>query len=187
MTTHKNTHEQQYRHAPLNGLAIGTIVGAVWALVILGFLITPPLAKQDIKSFPPQFIMSFVFPVTGWLAGLWEQAAVDCNDSTKQKHRVKATIATIFALNGVLMASIERFLSTLRFISGEETIIYYLILLSVFSLGGWTLGATRITLRENDNHFLAKIIIATLIALYASLAVSFYVFNIIEVCFFFGT
>jgi hypothetical protein len=85
------------------------------------------------------------------------------------------------------MASIERFLSTLRFISGEETIIYYLILLSVFSLGGWTLGATRITLRENDNHFLAKIIIATLIALYASLAVSFYVFNIIEVCFFFGT
>ena len=129
MTTHNNTPKDQYHRAPLNGLIIGTIVGAVWALVILGFLITPPLAKQDIKSFPPQFIMSFVFPVTGWLAGLWEQAAVDCNDSTKQKHRVKATIATIFALNGVLMASIERFLSTLRFISGEEplyiTSFYY--------------------------------------------------------------
>ncbi|MES9202894.1 adhesin, partial [Cutibacterium acnes] len=25
MTTHKNTPEQQYHHAPLNGLAIGTI------------------------------------------------------------------------------------------------------------------------------------------------------------------
>jgi len=187
MTTTKNTTKQHHHHAPLNGLIIGTIVGAIWALVILGFLITPPLAKQDIKFFPPQFIMSFVFPVTGWLAGLWEQAAVDCDDSTKQKRRVKATIATIFALNGVLMASIERFLSTLRFISGEETIIYYLILLSVFSLGGWTLGAIRITLRENDHHFLAKIIIATLIALCVSLAVSFYVFNIIEVCFFFGT
>ena len=58
MTTHNNTPKDQYHRAPLNGLIIGTIVGAVWALVILGFLITPPLAKQDIKSFPPQFIMS---------------------------------------------------------------------------------------------------------------------------------
>jgi len=29
MTTHKDTTEQQYRRAPLNGLIIGTIVGAV--------------------------------------------------------------------------------------------------------------------------------------------------------------
>ena len=35
MTTHKNTPEQQYHHAPLNGLAIGTIVGAVWVVVLL--------------------------------------------------------------------------------------------------------------------------------------------------------
>ena len=31
MTTHKNTPEQQYHHAPLNGLAIGAIIGAVMA------------------------------------------------------------------------------------------------------------------------------------------------------------
>jgi len=35
MTTCENTLEQQYRHAPLNVLATGTIVGAVWALAIL--------------------------------------------------------------------------------------------------------------------------------------------------------
>ncbi|ERS24568.1 hypothetical protein HMPREF1301_00559 [Propionibacterium sp. KPL2005] len=29
MTTHKDTTEQQYHRAPLNGLIIGTIVGAV--------------------------------------------------------------------------------------------------------------------------------------------------------------
>jgi len=35
MTTHKNTHEQQYRHAPLNGLIIGAIIGVAWVLVLL--------------------------------------------------------------------------------------------------------------------------------------------------------
>ena len=35
MTTHKDTTEQQYHRAPLNGLIIGTIVGAVWAVVLL--------------------------------------------------------------------------------------------------------------------------------------------------------
>lgn len=29
MTTHDNTTDQQYHRAPLNGLIIGTIVGAV--------------------------------------------------------------------------------------------------------------------------------------------------------------
>ena len=28
-TTHKNTVEEQYRHAPLNGLIIGAIVGTL--------------------------------------------------------------------------------------------------------------------------------------------------------------
>ena len=35
MTTHDNTTEQQYHRAPLNGLIIGTIVGTVWAVVLL--------------------------------------------------------------------------------------------------------------------------------------------------------
>ena len=45
MTTHKNTHEQQYRHAPLNGLAIGTIVGAVWALAIFGYQVSSYISR----------------------------------------------------------------------------------------------------------------------------------------------
>ena len=49
MTTHKNTPEQQYHHAPLNGLAIGTIVGAVWALV-LGQRGTPVLLAMKSTS-----------------------------------------------------------------------------------------------------------------------------------------
>ncbi|ERS24572.1 hypothetical protein HMPREF1301_00563 [Propionibacterium sp. KPL2005] len=32
MTTHKNAAEEQYRRAPLNGLAIGAIVGVLWTV-----------------------------------------------------------------------------------------------------------------------------------------------------------
>ena len=45
MTTHKNTPEQQYRHAPLNGLTTGAIVGAVWVLVFLG------VYREDTRRF----------------------------------------------------------------------------------------------------------------------------------------
>ena len=32
-TTHKNTVEEQYRHAPLNGLIIGAIIGVALSLI----------------------------------------------------------------------------------------------------------------------------------------------------------
>ena len=64
MTTHKNTLEGQCRRAPLNGLAIGTIVGAVWALVFL-------LWGVRGNFFMSVYFMSVVFPVVGWLTGLW--------------------------------------------------------------------------------------------------------------------
>lgn len=73
MTTHKNTPEQQYHHAPLNGLAIGTIVGAVWALVFLLW----GVRGNFFMSVQGNYLMSVVFPVAGWLAGLWgEQLAL---------------------------------------------------------------------------------------------------------------
>ena len=185
MTTHKNTHEQQYRHAPLNGLATGTIVGAVWALAIFGYQVSSILAGADSKLSSPRLFMSFIFPAVGWLTGLWEKAAVSRDNVTKQKRRVKAITAVMSSLAGVLMGSIERFLTTLRFINGKETLIYYLILLAVFSLIGWILGTVDITLKENGSHFLIKMGAATAIALFTSVAVSFYVFNAMQIIFFF--
>ena len=61
MTTHKNTLEQQYRHAPLHGLAIGTIVGAVWATVFL-ILYVNSWKAIDLKEYPSILIMSLIFP-----------------------------------------------------------------------------------------------------------------------------
>ncbi|MEK6740259.1 MAG: adhesin, partial [Actinomycetota bacterium] len=65
MTTHKNTPEQQYHHAPLNGLAIGTIVGAVWALVFLLW----GVRGNFFMSVQGNYLMSVVFPVVGWMLG----------------------------------------------------------------------------------------------------------------------
>ncbi|MES8480608.1 hypothetical protein U6Y83_06245 [Cutibacterium acnes] len=184
-TTHKNTVEEQYRHAPLNGLIIGAIVGAVWALVVLGYLISLLLTEQDTELCPPELVMSPIFPVAGWLTGLWQRTAVDCDDITKQKRRVKAITAVMSSLAGVLMGSMEYFLTSLRFASSKEKLIHYLILIVVFSLTGWILGTIGTIIKDDGHRFLIKMSIATAVALFTSVAVWFFVFSFIRVAFFF--
>ena len=185
MTTHKNTHEQQYRHAPLNGLAIGTIIGAVWALAIFGYQVSSILAGADSKLSSPRLFMSFIFPAVGWLTGLWEKAAVSRDNATKQKRRVKAITAVMSSLAGVLMGSMEYFLTSLRFASSKEKLIHYLILIVVFSLTGWILGTIGTIIKDDGHRFLIKMSIATAVALFTSVAVWFFVFSFIRVAFFF--
>ena len=65
MNIHTNTLEEQYRHAPLNGLIIATIVGAVWALVFLIW----GVRGNFFMSAQGNYLMSVVFPVVGWMLG----------------------------------------------------------------------------------------------------------------------
>jgi len=65
MNIHTNTLEEQYRHAPLNGLIIATIVGAVWALVFLLW----GVRGNFFMSVQGNYLMSVVFPVVGWMLG----------------------------------------------------------------------------------------------------------------------
>ena len=65
MNIHTNTLEEQYRHAPLNGLIIATIVGAVWALVFLLW----GVRGNFFMSAQGNYLMSVVFPVVGWMLG----------------------------------------------------------------------------------------------------------------------
>ena len=72
MTTHNNTPKDQYRRAPLNGLIIGTIVGAVWAIVFVVFskvrwFISPRFAWMT--------FMGLSFPLLGWIDGLCEKTS----------------------------------------------------------------------------------------------------------------
>ena len=185
MTIHQNRPKDQYRHAPLNGLIIGAIVGAVRALVVLGYLISLLLTEQDTELCPPELVMSPIFPVAGWLTGLWQRTAVDRDDITKQKRRVKAITAVMSSLAGVLMGSMEYFLTSLRFASSKEKLIHYLILIVVFSLTGWILGTIGTIIKDDGHRFLIKMSIATAVALFTSVAVWFFVFSFIRVAFFF--
>ena len=70
MTTHNNTPKDQYHRAPLNGLIIGTIVGAAWAIeFLLPFLFPMGRYSRNIK-------MAFIaltlpaLPNHRWKAGL---------------------------------------------------------------------------------------------------------------------
>ena len=65
MNIHTNTLEERYRHAPLNGLIIATIVGAVWALVFLLW----GVRGNFFMSAQGNYLMSVVFPVVGWMLG----------------------------------------------------------------------------------------------------------------------
>ena len=67
MTTHKNTHEQQYRHAPLNGLAIGAIIGVAWVLVLL----IPGLFANDPSRRAKMDLVALMLPILGWITGAW--------------------------------------------------------------------------------------------------------------------
>lgn len=72
MTTHKNTHEQQYRHAPLNGLAIGTIIGVAWVLVLL----IPGLFANDPSRRAKMDLVALMLPILGWITGAWELSLI---------------------------------------------------------------------------------------------------------------
>ena len=89
MTTHENT-AGQYRRAPLNGLAIEAIVGAVWVLVFLGVY----LKTHDDFTYINVALMCFVFPIIGWLTGLWERSACAYKTPTKQTRKI-ATIGAV--------------------------------------------------------------------------------------------
>lgn len=70
MTTHNNTPKDQYHRAPLNGLIIGTIVGAVWAIV---FVVFSKVRWFTSPRFAWMTFMGLSFPLLGWIDGLCEK------------------------------------------------------------------------------------------------------------------
>ena len=106
MTTCENTLEEQYRRAPLNGLTIGTIVGAAWATVF-SILYVNSWKAIDPKEYPSILIMSLIFPLVGWLTGLWERRVFACDDPKKRRRRAKIIGAAMATLTGVLIFSLE--------------------------------------------------------------------------------
>lgn len=103
MTTHNNTPKDQYHRAPLNGLIIGTIVGAAWAIeFLLPFLFPMGRYSRNIKM----AFIALTLPVLGWITGLWGRTACNSTTPAKKKRRVKtAGIAMATTISGPLTST----------------------------------------------------------------------------------
>lgn len=179
MTNDDKTPEDQYHRAPLNGLIIGTIVGVVWPTVF-GILHVRETLVLAPKAYPPVFTMSLIFPLVGWLTELWERKIYACDDPEKRRIKTKIIGAVMAAFAGILMFSTEFFLFTDRiFLSSVEAAIHPLPL-AVFPCAGLVLSDIGIRLKNSKASFILSMSIASVIILFITVAVWFYIFGITE-------
>ena len=182
MTTHKNTHEQQYRHAPLNGLAIGTIIGAVWATVFL-ILYVNSWKAIDLKEYPSILIMSLIFPLVGWLTGLWERRVYACDDPKKRRCRAKIIGSAMATLTGVFMFFLSGPLDMIATLSGKE-IAAHVVLLMVLPLAGLILSIIGIRIKNSSASFIPSMSIVTVISIFMAAVFWFHLYILLSVFFF---
>lgn len=178
MTTTNNTTEQQYRRAPLNGLIMGTIVGAAWPTVF-GILHVRKTLVLAPKEYPPVFIMSLIFPLIGWLTGLWERKMYACDDSKKRRLKIKIIGAAMATFAGMLMFSTRLALVDDDLLLNIKAAVHPLPL-AVFPCAGLALSDIGIRLKNSKTPFILSMSIASVIILFTAVAVWFYVFGITE-------
>ena len=179
MTIHDNTTEQQYHHAPVEGLAVGAITGTVWDTVFVMSYVNSQKAI-DPKEYPSLFTMSLIFPLIGWLTGLWERKMYACDDSKKRRLKTKIIGAAMATFAGILMFSTEFFLFAdhISFNSVEAAV--HPLPLAVFPCAGLALSDIGIRLKNSKSPFILSMSIASVIILFITVAVWFYVFSITE-------
>ncbi|MDO4412164.1 adhesin [Cutibacterium sp.] len=174
MTTHNSTTRKQYRRAPLNGLIIGAIVGFVWPTV---FAILHVRETQVIPSeeYPAIFTMSFIFPLIGWLTGLWEQKTYACDDPKKRILKTQ--------IIGVVMATFANILmfSTKLIFERQDILLYIKAAVHPFSLlvfpcAGLILSDIGIRLKNSKAPFILSMSIASVVILFIAAVVWYDVF-----------
>ena len=166
MTTHKNTPEQQYHHAPLNGLAIGTIVGAVWALVFLLW----GVRGNFFMSVQGNYLMSVVFPVTGWMTGLWGRRVFMCDDPKKRRRKAKIIGAVMATVTGMLMFVLATPLDAYTSWGVKESTAH-LITLTICPLAGLFLGIIGTKPKDSNVSFVRDMSITAVIIVFVAAAV----------------
>jgi len=147
MTTHKNTHEQQYRHAPLNGLIIGAIIGVAWVLVLL----IPGLFANDPSRRAKMDLVALMLPILGWITGAWERSFTSRGDPAKIEHGIKVIGAAMMTAVGImtaatfytLVASQDTLHVPARAAYSTKAFILYLLPLMMFPCAGWALGGAE--------------------------------------------
>ena len=171
MTTHNNTPKDQYRRAPLNGLIIGTIVGAVWAIVFVVFskvrwFISPRFAWMT--------FMGLSFPLLGWIDGLCEKNIISHRPMSAQRRETKILYAATLSMIGIATAAIfffDFFQDSQSLGSHLDTapkigvLILYLLALIPFPYGGWALGTVRMNNSKNCRRSFVSMTLMSVIIL----------------------
>ncbi|MEH1547652.1 hypothetical protein V7F78_11735 [Cutibacterium avidum] len=192
MGIHDNTttNKDQYRRAPLNGLIIGTIVGAAWAIeFLLPFLFPMGRYSRNIKM----AFIALALPVLGWITGLWGRTAYSCTTSVKKKRRVKTTGIIMTTTIGVLM-----FITYYSLVAGIgilevpdhatfscKAFVMFLAPLIVFPITGWGLSIARINTPSDRHSVISKMSAWVALGLYLSTAAWFAISLFLNTLFFF--
>ncbi|MDU3768779.1 MAG: hypothetical protein E7G49_08430 [Cutibacterium granulosum] len=192
MGIHDNTttNKDQYRRAPLNGLIIGTIVGAAWAIeFLLPFLFPMGRYSRNIKM----AFIALILPVLGWITGLWGRTAYSCTTSVKKKRRVKTTGIIMTTTIGVLMSitfySLVAGMGTFE-VPDDSTFsckafVMFLAPLLVFPITGWGLSTARINTPSDRHSVISKMSAWVALGLYLSTAAWFAISFLLNILFFF--
>ena len=176
MTTHNSTTREQYRRAPLTGLIIGTIVGVVWPTVFVILRVRETLVFVP-EAYPPIFTMSLIFPLVGWLTGLWERKMYACDDPEKRRIKTKIIGAVMATFAGMLIFSTHLVLVDNDLLLNMEAAVHPLPL-AVFPCAGLILSNIGIRLKNSKAPFILSMSIASVVILFITMTVWFYVFSI---------
>ena len=173
--------EQQYRRAPLDGLIIGTIVGAFWILMTLGIYMFQTRGSEYYREnlaseCSPYFVMSFVFPAVGWLTGSWERATVPYLEQRAVKQKFRWIGAAMAALCGTALLIISfvsgSIIKVYSFNQAPLIYLFYTIQVFVFTLVGWMLGDAQTSLRTSRKYVIPKMCLEMMSALIMSATLS---------------
>ncbi|MGK2351273.1 hypothetical protein [Cutibacterium sp. V947] len=190
MTTCENAAQQQYRRAPLNGLIIGIIVGAVWAVeFLLPFLFPMGGYSRNIKM----AFIALALPVLGWITGLWGRTAYGCATPAKKKRRVKMVGIVMTTTTGILVS-----ITFYSLVAGMETFevpddstfsckafVMFLAPLLVFPITGWGLSIAKVNTPSDRHSVISKMSAWVALGLYLSTAAWFAISLFLNTLFFF--
>ena len=129
------------------------------------------------KAYPPVFTMSFIFPLVGWLTGLWERKVYACDDPKNRRLKTKIIGAVMATFTGVLMFSTHFALVNDELLLNMEAAVHPLPL-AVFPCAGLILSDIGIRLKKSEIPFTFSMSIASTVILFITVAVWFYVFGI---------
>ena len=174
MTTHGNTTEQQYHRAPVEGLAIGAITGAVWVLFFLLRYVAFEVPKDNWPYDIFIFIISFVFPLSGWFTGAWAKTLKKYKNSARRKRGVRLIYTAMATLSGILLTIIYyafpqspgRYDIPEHLTLSKQAFAIYLAPLIVFPIAGWILGALRTYVYCTGRHVIRGMSLMTVFILF---------------------